>query len=98
MMWFTEQALQPDNIAVYLPLARFLCLNLKSAQIFLGRAGDALALGGKTALMTGTFDDLFIFKKVNPAAEMGTGSGDGKGLFVARKKKKIPFSMVAGKR
>ena len=45
--------------------------------------------------MTGTFDNLFVFKEVEPTPEVGAGSRDNKRFILACKKNEITFSVVS---
>ena len=60
------------------------------------RTVQDLAPASKSTLMTGAFNDSFVFEIRDPAAEMGAGAGNGKGLLGIIKENKVALGMIAG--
>jgi len=75
-------------------------LHRQSGQIFLRRACQPQPLRAEAALVAGAFNELLVFKKIDPAAEMRAGARDRpSGLPVRRgEEEKFPFGVNAAAR
>ena len=69
--------------------------DFESLQVFFRRSGKTHSHERKLTLVAGAFDNIQLSAVIDPAAEVGTYSGNGQRSFFKLKENKIAFRVIS---